>query len=128
MNLLLDSHALIWFLEDDRRLSPSARSAISDPDNLCFVSDATAWEIGIKHALGKLDLPLPFDELFPNRLEALGFKMLPIMHLHLYRMIRLPRHHGDPFDRLLIAQALSEGFTIVSQDPHFPGYRVPILW
>jgi PIN domain nuclease of toxin-antitoxin system len=128
MKLLLDSHALIWFLEDDNRLSPIARSAISDPNNLCFVSDATAWEIGIKHALGKLDLPLPFDELFPNRLEALGFKMLPIMHGHLYRMIRLPRHHGDPFDRLLIAQALAEGFTIVSQDPQFPGYGVTILW
>jgi PIN domain nuclease of toxin-antitoxin system len=128
MNLLLDSHALIWALEGDKRLSSAASAAISDPANRRYVSDGTAWEMGIKHALGKLDLPMPFEDLFPGRLEALGFEMLPITHPHLYQVLRLPRHHGDPFDRLLIAQAEVESLTIVSCDPHFPAYGVPVIW
>ncbi|MEO5917614.1 MAG: type II toxin-antitoxin system VapC family toxin [Luteolibacter sp.] len=128
MNLLLDTHALIWFLENDAQLSANARAAISDPANRCHVSDATAWEIGIKQSLGKLKLPLPFDELFPTRLLALGFLSLPIRHAHLHEVIRLPFHHRDPFDRMLIAQALAEGMTLVSRDPHFPTYEVPLIW
>lgn len=128
MNLLLDSHALIWFLEDDPCLSKAAKIAISDPNNTRFVSDATAWEMAIKHSLGKLRLPLPYESLFPETLENFGFLMLPIMHEHFYQMIHLPRHHGDPFDRLLIAQAMVENLTIISRDPHFSSYGVPLLW
>jgi PIN domain nuclease of toxin-antitoxin system len=128
MKLLLDSHALIWFLEGDRRLSSEAGAAISHPENRRFVSDATAWEMAIKHALGKLDLPVPYEDLFPGQLEALGFTMLPISHPHLYQLLRLPRHHGDPFDRLLIAQAQVEGLVIVSCDSQFNTYDVPVLW
>ena len=128
MILLLDSHALIWFLEDDVRLSAGARAAITDPANHSVVSDATAWEMGIKHALGRLTLPVAFETLFPGRLEELGFHTLPIRHAHLHQMVKLPRHHGDPFDRLLIAQAQVEGFTLVSCDTHFPAYGVPLLW
>ena len=128
MNLLLDTHALIWFLEDDPQLGRKARAAIGDVGNLSHVSDATAWEAGIKHALGKLRLPVPYEDLFPRKLEALGFQILPIRHVHLHRMIHLPRHHGDPFDRLLIAQAAVEAFTLVTCDPYFPAYGIPTIW
>jgi len=128
MNLLLHTHALIWFLENDPRLGTRARSAISDPANHCHVSDATAWESAIKLSLGKLRLPLPFAQLFPGRLLELGFHQLPIRHLHLHRLVDLPFHHRDPFDRLLIAQARSEAMTLVSSDPHFPAYGVALLW
>jgi len=128
MNLLLDTHALIWFLENDPQLGARARTAISDPESRSYVSDATAWEIGIKHSQGKLTLPLPFEILFPTRLLMLGFYVLPIRHAHLHQVIHLPYHHRDPFDRMLIAQALAEGMTLVSCDPQFPAYCVPIVW
>lgn len=128
MNLLLDTHALIWFLEDDPRLSARVRATLEEAGNRCHVSDVTAWEAGIKHALGKLDLPVPYEELFPERLESLGFLVLPIRHAHLHQMVKLPKHHGDPFDRLLIAQAQVEGLTLVSCDTHFPAYGIPLLW
>ena len=128
MNLLLDTHTLIWFLEDDPKLSASARAAIGDAENRSHVSDATAWEVCIKVSLGKLKTPVPFEELFPARVESLGFHVLPIRHLHLHAALHLPWHHRDPFDRLLIAQAQVEGLTRVSCDPEFPTYGVPVLW
>ncbi len=128
MNLLLDTHALIWFLEDDARLSRQARAAISDAGNRSYVSDATAWEAGIKQSLGKLSLPVPYAALFPARLEAEGFHILPIRHAHLHRLIALPLHHRDPFDRILIAQAMEEGLTMVTCDPAFADYGIPLLW
>ena len=128
MNLLLDTHALIWFLEDDPKLSDRARAAIGDAGNRSHVSDATAWELCIKVSLGKLKTPVAFEELFPTRLEALGFLALPIRHVHLHGLLQLPLHHRDPFDRLLIAQAQVELMTLVSGDPDFPAYDVPLLW
>ena len=128
MNLLLDTHALIWFLENDPQLSIRARTAISDPENRCHVSDASAWESGIKLSLEKLKLPLPYERLFPGRLLELGFHSLPIRHSHLHRIVHLPFHHRDPFDRVLIAQAQVEEMTLVSCDPHFQHYDVPLLW
>jgi PIN domain nuclease of toxin-antitoxin system len=128
VKLLLDSHALIWFLEDDSRLGVGARTSISDPAASRFVSDATAWEMAIKHALGRLILPLPFEKLFPGHLIQLGFEMLPIRHVHLHRLTKLDRHHGDPFDRLLIVQAQVEGMTVVTCDPAFRAYDVPTIW
>ena len=128
MNLLLDTHALIWFLNDDARLGRQARAAISDAANRSYVSDVTAWEAGIKFSLRKLDLPAPHEKLFPGLLEKLGFYVLPIRHEHLHRMVTLPWHHRDPFDRLLIAQAQVEGMMLVSCDTHFPAYGVPLLW
>lgn len=128
MNLLLDTHALIWFLEDDAQLGRQARAAIGDAANQSYVSDATAWEAGIKSSLRKLHLPAPYQELFPGLLETLGFYILPIRHEHLHRMVMLPWYHRDPFDRLLIAQAQVEGMTLVSCDASFPVYDVPLLW
>ncbi len=128
MNLLLDTHALIWFLENDARLSRQARLAIEDLTNRTYVSDATAWEMGIKVSSGKLELPVPYGELFPVKIENLGFHILPIQHRHLHLMITLPHHHRDPFDRLLIAQALADRMILISHDSRFPAYGVPLLW
>lgn len=128
MNLLLDTHALIWFLEDDPQLGKRAKEAISNVENCSFVSDATVWEVGIKHAMGRLTLPVPFEELFPGLVQALSFRVLPIRHAHFYQLIKLPSHHRDPFDRLLIAQAMAEDMTLISKDEHFVDYGVPLLW
>lgn len=128
MNLLLDAHALLWFLAGSSRLSGKALAGIQDTRNTIFVSPATLWEIGIKDALGKLSLPEPFEKLFPSRLEASNILIVPILvpHLHVHRS--LPFHHHDPFDRLVIAQALAEDFTVVSCDTEFPLYGVKLLW
>lgn len=128
MNLLPDTHALIWFLEEDPRLSRKARASISNLENKSYVSDASAWEAGIKDSLGKLKLPVAYEDLFPGRLKTLGFHIQPICHAHLHRLVRLPWHHRDPFDRLLIAQALVKGLTIVTVDDSFPAYKVALLW
>ena len=128
MNLLLDTHGLIWFLEGDPRLSNAARIAIEEPKNRKWVSVATGWEIAIKSSLGKLKLPMPFNELFPVRLEQLGFVILNIHAGHLHKLYALPMLHRDPFDRLIIAQAQTENLTLVSCDPHFSHYTVQVLW
>ena len=128
MNLLLDTQALIWFLEGDSRLSPSAQEAIENQVNLKYISMASGWEMAIKTGLGKLKLPLPFPELFPGRLESLGLLIFPIQTHHFHRLFTLPHHHGDPFDRLLVAQALSEDFTVIGNDSAFDAYGVRRQW
>ncbi len=128
MRLLLDTHALIWFLEDDPRLSDPARGAIESLDSQSSVSLATGWEIAIKLGLGKLKLPIRYEQLFPGRLMVLGFRLQPIDARHFHEVLRMPLHHRDPFDRLLIAQAKCEGMMLVTSDPHFAPYGVPIVW
>jgi len=128
MNLLLDTQALIWFLEGDPRLTSPAQQAIENQSNLKYISMASGWEMAIKTALGKLKLPLPFPELFPGRLETLGLLILPIQPYHLHRLLEMPRHHGDPFDRLLVAQALCEDFTVIGCDAAFDAYGVRRQW
>ena len=128
MKLLLDTHSLIWFLDDDPRLSAAARLAIEEPENERWVSIGSGWEMAIKSQLGKLDLPKPFDVLFPGALESLGFSIMPIQPAHLHRYYSLPLHHRDPFDRLLIAQALAEGLAVVGSDSAFDAYGVTRIW
>lgn len=128
MRLLLDSHAFLWFCEGSAFLSAAARAAIEDLDNEKYVSHASAWEVAIKASLGKLKLAAPFDELFPGAVVSNGFLTLPTDFRHCRELLTLPFHHRDPFDRLLIAQARVEGLTLVSRDPHFPSYGVPVLW
>ena len=128
MRLLLDTHALIWFCEGNSALSSTARSAIEDTTNQCFVSHATAWEMAIKLNLGKLKLQIDYEVLFPGVLNANGFAVLPPALDHYQILLTLAPHHGDPFDRLLIAQAMVEKLTIVSRDPHFAAYGVPVFW
>ena len=128
MRLLLDTHALLWFCEGNTALSAAARGAMEDSSNELYVSHATPWEVAIKLSLGKLELQTSYDALFPGVLDANGFQLLPLSLEHYRTLIPLPRHHGDPFDRLLIAQALVEGLTLITCDPQFPAYGVPVLW
>ena len=122
MRLLLDTHALLWWLADEGLTTP-AQNAIADPGNLVLVSAATAWEISIKKALGKLAAP---DDL-EHQVQAGGFSPLPISIAHGVAAGQLPRHHEDPFDRMLIAQALADGLTIVTRDKRFDAYGVALL-
>ena len=128
MRLLLDTHALLWFCEGNPALSATARAAMEDSTNERYVSHATPWEVAIKVSLGRLELQVAFDALFPGVLNANGFDFLPSAPDHYRALIPLARHHGDPFDRLMIAQAQVESLTIVTCDSQFPAYGVPLLW
>ncbi|MBK8039675.1 MAG: type II toxin-antitoxin system VapC family toxin [Verrucomicrobiaceae bacterium] len=128
MRLLIDTHALIWFCEGSPLLSAAARVAMEDESNERFISHAVPWEMAIKLSLGKLSLQVDYDVIFPDVLDANGFQMLPSRLEHHKRLITMPRHHGDPFDRMMIAQAEVEGLTLVSCDSQFAGYNVPLLW
>lgn len=123
MNLLLDTHALLWWLGGDPGLRPDAAAAIASSANAAWVSAATSWEISTKSALRKLT----FDHDLPAVLDANGFRPLALTLDHCWAAGKLPRHHGDPFDRMLIAQALTEGLTIVTRDRHFAAYGVSVL-
>ena len=128
MRLLLDTHAFLWFLANDRSLSATALQAIANPPNDVFVSTASAWEIAIKASSGKLTLVRPFASIFPQQLAQNNLDLLPIETDHLAGLFSLPSIHRDPFDRLLVAQAIVEGMTLVTADAHLAGYPVPILW
>ena len=123
MRLLLDTHVFLWWSEDDRRLQPAAREAIRNADAI-VISAASAWETAIKTGLGKLRLLIPFDEA----VEINGFDRLAVDFHHAAAVTSLPPHHGDPFDRMLIAQALTERLTLVTHDRHFEPYGIPVLW
>jgi PIN domain nuclease of toxin-antitoxin system len=121
MTLLLDTHVLLWWLDDPKQLSRAARGAIQDGANPVYISAAVAWEITIKKALGKLDAPDNLEDV----IEANRFLPLPITIPHALAVHSLPPHHRDPFDRMLIAQALHEGFRLVTRDTEIAKYPVP---
>ena len=123
MNLLLDTHTLIWAFSDDPTLSTAARDAIVDPENLVFASTASVWEIAIKRAIGKLRVP---DDVNAQIVEH-RFEPLPVTGQHAWTAGNLPPHHNDPFDRLLIGQAVEEGLAIVTRDQRFEAYGVPLI-
>lgn len=125
---LPDTHAILWFLDGDPRLSVHARSLMEDKGNSLFCSIASLWEIAIKVNLGKLPLNRPFQDIFPAKLEANSIEILPIRVAHLYQLAALPHHHRDPFDRLLLAQSLSENLTLLSADSAFDAYGVAREW
>lgn len=122
MRLLLDTRAVLWWLADEG-LTTQARDAIADPANLVAVSAVSAWEISIKKALGKLSAPEDLEQ----QIHSNGFVPLPINISHGVAAGRLDRHHEDPFDRMLVAQALAEGLTIVTRDNRFADYGVALL-
>jgi PIN domain nuclease of toxin-antitoxin system len=122
VRLLLDTNALLWWLADEG-LATQARDAIADPENLVVVSAVSAWEISIKKSLGKLAAP---DDL-EHQVRAGGFTSLPITIAHGVAAGRLVRHHDDPFDRMLIAQAVTEGLTVVTRDKRFSDYSVALF-
>ena len=123
MRVLLDTHILLWWLADDPALPERVADAISGTDNSIIVSAATAWEIAIKKATGRLEAP---DDLL-DALDENDFDQLPITALHALAAGDLPAHHSDPFDRMLIAQAQIEGVTLASVDTRFPAYDVELL-
>ena len=122
--LLVDTHALLWWLAGDAALSSTAEAAIADPANEPLVSVASLWEIAIKRSLGKLTAP---DDL-PSRISAEGFAWLPIGPAHAWEVRALPLLHRDPFDRLLVAQAMVEQLVIVTADPRLGAYSVETCW
>jgi len=123
VNLLLDTHVLLWWLDDHPALTTSCRSAMADGNNLVFVSAAVIWEIRIKQALGKLKIPSAFREI----LDQQSFNWLSITVEHAHALESLPAHHRDPFDRMLAAQARVEGFTVVTHDAVFRKYKIPVM-
>lgn len=120
MRLLLDTHAFLWWTGDDHRLGPAARSAISDPENVVYVSAASAWEISIKRAKGKLRTSRDLEAAIAEH----GFRALSIEIRDGIAAGALPTHHRDPFDRMLIAQAQRESMTVVTNDSAFEKYEV----
>jgi PIN domain nuclease of toxin-antitoxin system len=123
MNLLLDSHALLWALHDPRKLRPDAADAIRDPRRAVFYSAASAWELELKAGRGKLTLP----EGWLDDADRTGFLHLPVTAAEARSSTRLPWHHTDPFDRLLVAQAQAHGLAIATRDPLIAPYDVPRL-
>lgn len=128
MRHLLDAHSLIWALDDPRRLGATARAVLENPDNELVVSVATIWELSIKTGIGKLSLSLPYRQWVERALSDLGITVSPITLEFTARQTALPFHHGDPFDRLLVAQCLVETVPIVSADAVFDQYGVTRLW
>ena len=124
MNLLLDTHVLLWWLDDPTTLlSEQALTGIRDSDNQIIVSVVSAWEIAIKKALGKLSSPDNLKEMIADS----GFELIPIDYEHVWHVKDLPPHHRDPFDRLLVSQAKVESLTFVTRDSWLKAYNVPIL-
>ena len=128
MKLLLDTHAFLWMLQAPEKLSTRVSHAHDDPENTLFVSVASLWEIQIKHALGKLELDIPLAQIVHEQLEGDRFALLDIRASHVLELDALPRHHSDPFDRLIVAQACAEGLPLVSADRVFVQYPVEIYW
>ena len=128
MNILLDTQALLWFLLDDPRLSRKALEAIVDAKGLTFVSAASLWEIAIKISLGKYALPAPFTAFWDEQLKVNELTLLPLAVSHVARIVDLPFHHRDPFDRLIIVQSLVEGVQVISNDTLFDQYGVDRIW
>jgi PIN domain nuclease of toxin-antitoxin system len=128
VRLLLDTHALLWFYLGDLQLSAVAQAAIADPGNGKFVSPASYWELAIKINLGKYVLAETYDEFIEHAIFDNGFAILPVEPKHTAALIVLPRHHKDPFDRLLVAQAQIEGIPLVSGDAILDQYPISRLW
>ncbi|MGF1575027.1 MAG: type II toxin-antitoxin system VapC family toxin [Cyanophyceae cyanobacterium] len=128
MRLLLDTHALLWFVLEDPRLSIASQSVITNPNNQILVSIASLWEIAIKISIGKYQLSDPFESFWLEQLKLNRFTLLNVAIQHTARIITLPFHHRDPFDRLIIAQALVERIPIVSVDDVFDLYGVSRVW
>ena len=128
MRLLLDTHAFLWFVTSDERLSPVAEQVMRGSDHELLLSVASVWESAVKYNLGRLPVPEPLDTFIPTQLHANRIALLPIELRHTFEVARLPRHHRDPFDRLLIAQSLTERLPVISADGAFDAYTVQRVW
>ena len=128
MNCLLDTHTFVWLDNGSSELSPTAKSLISDPENILFVSLVSIWEIQIKVAIGKLILSLPLAEIVYDQQQENNIRLLPLTLAHILELDNLPSHHKDPFDRLLIAQSRIEGLTLITRDSNIAKYPVSVMW
>ncbi|OGQ80603.1 MAG: twitching motility protein PilT [Deltaproteobacteria bacterium RIFOXYA12_FULL_58_15] len=128
MSLLLDTHVFLWWITDSAKLSETVRHALADGSTRVFWSAASTWEVAIKYAIGRLPLPSPPGQYLPQHLELNGLRSLPVLDKHAYRAAALPKHHADPFDRMLVAQAQEEDLCLVSSDSNIARYAVSVLW
>jgi PIN domain nuclease of toxin-antitoxin system len=128
VRLLLDTHAMYWYIEGAPQLSANARTLIQDASNEVLISPASYWEIAIKISIGKWQLNRPYEQFIGLGLSQYGFQILPILPTHTARLIGLPFHHRDPFDRLLVAQALAEDIPIIGNDSALDAYGITRLW
>lgn len=128
MRALLDTHAFLWWISDDHRLSDRAREIIGDGRNELFFSAASGWEISIKVGLGRLEVPDKLERFIGDQLFRNAITALPIYLSHALHTRTLPDHHRDPFDRILIAQALLEEMPLLSTDPQIARYSVEVVW
>jgi PIN domain nuclease of toxin-antitoxin system len=128
MRLLLDTHAFLWMSLDDPKLVEGAKHLLADPANDLYLSPASYWEIAIKISIGSYALAEPLDVFVNREIERNGLAIVPISIGHAAIVSQLPFHHRDPFDRMIIAQALSEEFTIVGKDEVFDQYKVKRVW
>ena len=126
MNLLLDTQTFLWYVMGDPRLSQRMRSYIENPSNPYLISIASLWELAIKDGLGKLRLDVSFQELIEQYVTGTGLTILPVSIAHLLELRKLPNHHRDPFDRIIIAQSIVENLTVVTTDSHFDKYPIQI--
>ncbi len=127
MKLLLDTHAFMWYDNEPEKLSRRVQELCKDPENILLLSVASIWEMQIKSQLGKLQLRMPLPELIREQ-QGNGLEILPVEPNHIFALDSLPNHHKDPFDRLLIAQAIVEGAILVSADPLVKQYPVSVEW
>jgi PIN domain nuclease of toxin-antitoxin system len=127
MHLILDTHVLIWFINGEKALPISLRKLISNTENTCYVSIASIWEMALKSSLGKLKLKIDFNKI-AVLLQENDIAILPINIEHIEKLLELEYNHRDPFDRIILAQGITEGFTIISKDKHFKGYKADLLW
>lgn len=126
MDVLLDTHILLWAWNGDKRLSRSHRELLTSQEVRAFVSIVSLWEVSIKKSVGKLELEAPLEELVAS-LPEFQFELLPLRMEHISLVGTLPLYHRDPFDQMLIAQAKHEGMHLLSADPHFAAYGVPLI-
>jgi PIN domain nuclease of toxin-antitoxin system len=126
--LLLDTHVFLWWVNDDSNLTEAARRAISNTSNECHLSMASGWEMALKSSLGKLRLTKPIEAFVSDQLRANHFTLLNFEMRHMAKIEKLPFHHRDPFDRLLIAQAITDKLTLVAAEKVFADYGVKLLW
>lgn len=131
MRLLLDTHAVLWFYLDDPQISAAAKAAIIDPANESWVSPASFWEVAIKVSIGKYAIAQPFEDFWHGAVAMNAFRVLPISVRHAAAVSTLlypPNHHRDPFDRMIVAQAMVEGMSLVSCDQVLDAYGVARIW
>jgi PIN domain nuclease of toxin-antitoxin system len=126
MKVLLDTHTFLWAITDEKRLSPEARRLIASSES--WWSVVSLWEAIQKVQAGKLSLPLPAGAFLTSELSSNGVRLLPVSVGHVLRVEALPLHHRDPFDRVLIAQSIEEGWPIITADPLFERYAVDVIW